>query len=309
MAQTSPFTLPAGVEIDARGETLSIRHDGDVILEQTMGLRLGEVECGGDLILRLDRVTGHLRAGGKLVTTATVEAEILQATEVHLGNTSIKAHAIAASRRIVIGAADLTVDVIIAPEIVLDPNAHGRVKVIESHNDPGPSKIKGGFDLSEYEELFGDAIGLLTSLGLEPLGKPSSVPTPPPEPAYEPPEPEPTLDEVPPPTPVEEEEDIDDPLSLSIDDLEPVVEEPQDTFQPRLEDALKRIVSCYDDGELPPAVHELESLIRDRRYDDLRDGITEIWNGLLGFHQKRGIRPHHQVTHAFNMIHGLVQEG
>ena len=76
----------------------------------------------------------------------------------------------------------------------------------------------------------------------------------------------------------------------------------------RLSDALGRIISCYEGTDLPPAVTELQELVEQRDYDALRANITEVWNGLLGFHQKRGIRPHHQVTHAFNVIHGLVQE-
>ena len=109
------------------------------------------------------------------------------------------------------------------------------------------------------------------------------------------------------------EEDVEDPLSLSLDDLEPLVEaveagvtEETNDLQQRLNDALGRITACYEGSDLPPAIEELRSLVEHRDYDGLRQSITEVWNGLLGFHQKRGIRPHHQVTHAFNVIHGLV---
>jgi hypothetical protein len=105
---------------------------------------------------------------------------------------------------------------------------------------------------------------------------------------------------------------VDDPLSLSLDDLEPLVDQNDasrggnDELQQRLIDALGRITACYEGTDLPPAVLELRTLVERRDYDGLRANITDVWNGLLGFHQKRGIRPHHQVTHAFNMIHGLV---
>jgi hypothetical protein len=102
-------------------------------------------------------------------------------------------------------------------------------------------------------------------------------------------------------------------LSLSLDDLEPLMEQAlagqgaNDDLQHRLVDALARINASYDSADLPPAVEELRHLVEQRDYASLRQSITEIWNGLLGFHQKRGIRPHAQVTHAFNVIHGLLQ--
>ena len=75
----------------------------------------------------------------------------------------------------------------------------------------------------------------------------------------------------------------------------------------QLAEAMSRISTCYEGGDVPPAVNELQLLVEQRDIDALRDNITEVWNGLLSFHQKRGIRPHHQVTHAFNQIHGLIQ--
>jgi len=82
----------------------------------------------------------------------------------------------------------------------------------------------------------------------------------------------------------------------------------EDTLFAPLTEALKRITSCYDD-ELPPPVETLQTLIEARDYATLRSQITDVWTGLLGYHQQKGIRPHHQVTHAFNVIHGLVSEG
>ena len=103
------------------------------------------------------------------------------------------------------------------------------------------------------------------------------------------------------------EEDHDDPVSLPNVQLTPI-DEDEDELYPKLSEALERIVSCYDD-EIPPPVETLQTTIGARDYDTLRANITDVWTGLLGYHQQRGIRPHHQVTHAFNVIHGLVTEG
>lgn len=299
MPKRPTFVLPAGLELELTDAGVSIRYDGDVRIEDTGGRRLDEIHVGGDLDLKLAQVTGTLIAGGTLTITGDVEAEHIHGREVVLGRQKVRCRAISASQRITVGAADLTVDCIIAPEINLDPKASGRVTVIESHNERGATKIKGGFSLADYDDMFGNAGEFLAERGLEPLGE--GGPPPPREVASVPPEPAP------------EEEDVEDPLSLSLDDIEPLMEQAQaegafHELHIQLSDALERITSCYEGHDLPPAVAELQLLVQQRDYDALRSNITEVWNGLLGFHQKRGIRPHHQVTHAFNVIHGLVQQ-
>jgi len=341
MAERSSFTLPADVEFEVDGDSIDLAFDGDIILEQTLGYTLRSVRATGDLIVRLPLVTGDLRAGGVLHIQGELDAGSLRAAEVVIGEQAVKCQSISATERISIGAAELRVDAIIAPDIDLDPKASGRVTVIESANERGATKIKGGFSLADYDDMFGNADEFLVQRGLTRLGED------PPAPEAETPDaledapdvseedaaededtaahpptiaPEAPLDDVVVPF-GEEEEDVDDPLSLSLDDLEPLVEQrkaegpqPQpeldrEDMDQRLEDALKRISACYEGTELPPAVDELRDLVEQRDYDALRSNITEVWNGLLGFHQKRGIRPHHQVTHAFNVIHGLVQSG
>jgi hypothetical protein len=320
MAKRSAFVLPAGLDIDLSGDTMSLSYDGDIVIENTLGKALGDIEATGDLTVRLPVINGNLRAGRKLVLRGRIEAKRLHGLEVHIGDEDVKARAISADGRIVIGAANLKVDAIIAPEIQMDPRASGRVTVIESKNERGATKIKGGFSVNEYDEIIGDAAEFLAERGLTPLGDgpaPAALeedeedeepeleldPEPPPS-APTPPAPEPAADDGPEPLGHDEEEDVDDPESLNIEDLEPIT----DDLHPRLAEALKRITTCYEGTEVPPAVTELEALVTARDYTKLRASITDVWNGLLGFHQKRGIRPHHQVTHAFNIIHGLVQE-
>lgn len=294
MPKRPTFVLPAGLELELTDDTISIRYDGDVHIEDIGDRRIEEIHAGGDIEIKLDKITGRLVAGGVLTLTGEIDAEHLHAREVVLGRSPVRCKAISASHRITIGPARLSVDCIIAPEIQLAPKASGRVTVIESHNDRGATKIKGGFSLADYDDMFGNADEFLAERGLEPLGDPSDEP-----PTEVPDEPH--------------EEDVEDPLSLSIEDIEPIVDRSQagepagDQLQVQLSDALERITSCYEGGDLPPAVAELQLLVEMQDYDALRENITEVWNGLLGFHQKRGIRPHHQVTHAFNVIHGLVQ--
>jgi len=312
MAKRPTFEIPDGISLELTDKTLSILYEGNVRLTQTLGREIEEIVAAGDVELKLDKVTGAIRAGGTLTIKGEIEARSLHAKEIILGRKPIRCQAISATDRITIGASKLAVDAIIAPEIDLDSKASGRVTVIESNNDRGPSKIKGGFSISDYDDMFGNADDWLAERGLSRLGatppvkKKSSKAKKEPEPA-------------------EDEEDIEDPLSLSIDDIEPLLDQADEdaatadsapSSEPTVDgdlyellaEALGRITTCYQDVDLPPAVSELQLLVEQRDYDALRANITEVWNGLLGFHHKRGIRPHHQVTHAFNVIHGLVQD-
>lgn len=307
MAKPAPFSLPKGVEFDVSGGKLVVKHAGDVTISTTLGNALASVEAGGDLTIELDKVTGVLVAGGKLLIKGDVQATSLRADTIVLESGSISAKAISASSSITIGKAELQVDAIVAPRIEIDGKATGRVTVIDSQNARKPNNIKGGFSLSDYEDMIGNAAAFLAERGI-PAPDGSAAP-----PAA--PEPEPEEEVVLAPTPTvadeddEDDEDIDDPLSLSVEDLEPLNEDedPNASLQARLNEALRRITACYDDGaDTPPAVAELRSLVEDGDVDALSQNITSVWNGLLGFHQKRGIRPHHQVTHAFNVIHSLV---
>jgi len=362
MAQFPPFVIPAGVVLRVTEQGLHLSYDGDIDLQEAPGMDLALVEAGGDLEVRMPRVTGSFRAGGTLRIRGDIRGGRLHARHVFLGRQRIDCLAITAIESITIGHAHITADAIIAPTIQLDPKAHGRVTVIESRNDRGATKIKGGFSIADYDDMFGNVDEFLGSRGLARIsdGPPSrppaprlpideidddvedtgpgvattparsggpraggySVPNTPttwPPPAAPPTFPPPPGDAPRPGAtpaairPLTDEEDDDPSLSVSFGSMEPMVPDAAPTpaadtaLQQQLSDALGRIVSCYEGADLPPAVEQLRSLVEHRDYDALREDITDVWNGLLVFHQQRGIRPHHQVTHAFNVIHGLVQ--
>ncbi|NCG18216.1 MAG: hypothetical protein GWP91_04285 [Rhodobacterales bacterium] len=304
MPKPPTFVLPKGLELEITDDTISIRYDGDVSLETTMDRDIKEIYSGGDINLTLDKVTGTLSATGTITLDSEVQADVLHGAHIVLGDKPVKCRAISAAGSITIGAAKLAVDCIIAPTIKIDPRASGRVTVLECHNELGSSRIKGGFNLADYEDMFGNADEFLVERGLLRLADTSESTTSDPSLSEES---TPEIEEIRP-----EEEDAEDPLSLSIDDIEDILEEefgPEDSaLQEQLSDTLARILNCYADTDVPPAVNELRILVERRDYDILRNNITELWTRLLGFHQKRGIRPHHQATHAFNLIHGLLAE-
>ncbi len=325
------FVLPADLGLSLDDGMFNLTHDGDVTLEQTFGKEIGTIHAKGDLTLRLPLTTGNLRADGTLMIDGNIEGEVIRGREVHLNGARITARSISATEKIVIGPTRLKVDIIIAPEIVIHPKSTGRVTVIESHNELEPTRVRGGYSLSEYEEDFGDGTAFLEQRGVSRLSG-----TMPPEtgdlPLEETEEAEPLVEDihelgqyVEPITDsgrggdsdAAPEETEEDPPSLPSADRVPLDEPPEvvlatlppdeDPLQLRLTQAMNRIVTCYGD-EVPPPVVRLKELVDNRDYDELRGAITSAWTGLLGYHQKEGIRPHHQVTHAFNVIHGIVSE-
>lgn len=276
--QVSVVTYVEGMKLDITANRITIVYDGDLEIEVDPGRNVGGIRTIGDLTVRLPTISGDLVAGGKLEVHGDVaDGGRLQGREVILdpeapGKQTVKCKVISAEDRIVIGAGNIVADAMIAPRISVDAQATGRVTIIESRNELGPTKIKGGLSLAEYEETFGNAEAFVAENGLVPLPDgPDEV-----EPEAEP-EPE--------APPAEDEEDL----------------------HPKLVEALDRILACYDAEDLPLPVEQLIALIETRDYDALRVNIDSVWNELLKHHQKKKIRAHHQVTHAFSLIHMLVQ--
>jgi hypothetical protein len=261
--QVSLVTYVEGMKLDVTADRITIVYDGDIEIEVDPGRNLPGIRTIGDLLVRLPAATGDMLAGGILAVEGELtEAGVLHGKEVILERPSVKCKVISADDRIVIGPGEVVCNAMVAPRIKLDANATGRVTVIESHNERGPSKIKGGLSLAEYEETFGKSDEFVAEHGLERLG---------------------------PPTPESTEPDEEEELYL------------------KLSDALEKITACYDPDELPLPIEQLTALIETRDYDALRVNIDGVWNGLLKYHQTKKIRANHQVTHAFSLIHMLVQ--
>lgn len=82
----------------------------------------------------------------------------------------------------------------------------------------------------------------------------------------------------------------------------------EDPIHGQIQETVSKIVTCYLHTEMPPAVTRLKDLVEARDYGRVRSDITEIWNQLLKFHQKRGMRIQPQVTTTFNTINSLVRK-
>jgi hypothetical protein len=166
---SSPFILPEGLSLALGGNSLVIRHAGDVILEQSLGRKLSRVEAGGDLTLRFGPITGVLRAEGTMTIDGDVDAQELRADEIVLGAYEVRARAIVARRRVTVGRAVLDVDVIVAPEVHIDPEATGRVRIVDCTNERPPLRVRGCLSLEEFEQDFGGAGEFLARRGVIPI--------------------------------------------------------------------------------------------------------------------------------------------
>jgi hypothetical protein len=101
---------------------------------------------------------------------------------------------------------------------------------------------------------------------------------------------------------------VSEPAAVEVDEADEVSSIPEHPLHKQLVEAVTRIAESYTDGDLPPAVNHLMSLIEQRAYDQVRGEITSIWSDLLKYHQKKGLRIQHQVTTTFNTINSLVKK-
>jgi len=99
------------------------------------------------------------------------------------------------------------------------------------------------------------------------------------------------------------DESVEELFGLTIEE-----EDEEDEVYTQMVETIARIESCYEDSELPPMITLLSEMVEARNYEGIRNDITNIWNQLLKFHQKRGLRIQPQVTTTFNTINKIVRE-
>ncbi len=167
---STPLVLAVGAELILGPGTLVVQHTGDVVLETTLGRRLVRLESGGDVTLRAPRSTGVIVAKGSVKVESDTDADELRGDTVELGAVEVNTRVIVATKRIVIRAgARVSADILVAPEILIDPNAQGRVKLMDCMNERQPTKVRGCLSLSEYESDHGGVADFLARRGVTPI--------------------------------------------------------------------------------------------------------------------------------------------
>jgi len=174
MGDGSSFQLPESLEIVLTEDSLILKHDGDIVIGQTLGRLIESIACEQSVVIRIPTITGTILAAGDIRLEGTIDAELIYGRHVVIDADSLKCKAIAATHTLTIRCPELTCDVIMAPRVNLSPQSRGRVTMLESNKPCDTSQIKGGFSYAQYDELFGNAEAFLAARGLEPLAEPPS---------------------------------------------------------------------------------------------------------------------------------------
>ena len=351
MAKAEAFVLPAGILITLDGDGLSIEHAGDVVLNNDLGRTLKRISStSGNVTLNIDCTAGEILAPkGSVVANGSLDArrvaaasivlkgattaedlespgsididgKQLEVTNIRGGDVAIaakvvKAKVVHGTSSVTVGPVKITADIVMAPEVQVDPKCTGKVTVIEARNEVAANGIKGGLSLEDLEDAFGNSAQFLSERGLVPLS--GSAPPAKVEPEEEEEEAEVEVDHgdngVGDAADVDEamvEDDADGKDEIELDEPAPPPAAPagvDPAIHQEIVDTVARIEACYADSELPPAVMRLQGLVADRDYQAIRTSITEIWNELIKFHQQRGMRIQPQVTTTFNTINSIVR--
>jgi len=339
MPKREAFTIPGGLRLSSGPDGTDIEYDGDIVLQGSPLPRLGRVRStGGDVHVKVDAelggieapngavsVSSTLKAGlvsgrsvtltgevhvGEILASGTVElrgattATAVRADSVFIESPSLSARVIEGRRGIRVGRGRIQADILIAPSVVLDAGANGKVTVVESHNDLGAHAVRGCLRLADLEDMGGNAQAFLEERNVQRLGAAPVVDEPIVAPARAP---EPPPVEVA-PAPSVSVHEPDEEMAEVEPEVEPEAEEATDPVHDEMSAVLNRILACYSSGELPPAIADIRDWIRRRDYAAVRDGITGAWNQLLKYHQKQGLRIQPQVTSSFNQLNALVRK-
>lgn len=349
MAKSDVFVIPAGLKLELGPDGLIVENDGDIEVRNPLGQRaallrsaLGNVSVHvdvngtsveaphGDVTFATHASVGrvmannvHARAGLRADRVLADDGEVLLAGAVDIGRVHarrvvfegglLRAKVIEATESIRILRGQVTADILIAPEVVLDLGVTGKITVVESHNDLGSIAVRGCLRLSELEELGGNATVFMAERGLVPLG-PAPATTPPPPIVPAPVAPAPVIVEV-----VEDPQTTQGTLIPEVGQGRPLGDEQLDTFveddeapeddpvHRSIVDALNPILNAYADGDLPPPIAELAAWVQRKDYDAVRDGIANAFLQLNKHHnrQKTPLKPN--VTGYFTALNAVVR--
>ncbi len=143
-------------------EPVTVRYEGDVVLEQAFQRRLGRIEAGGNLSIRCAAINGTLLAQGSLELQGTnIDAQRLRGRVVRLAGRRVKAELVYATERIEIGPCELDIRFVIAPEVRIHPETIGTIGVLECQRGTKPPGVGGAVALADYPSTPPDVLRFL----------------------------------------------------------------------------------------------------------------------------------------------------
>ena len=171
MATKGALILPAGVALHIEEGALSIKHQGDIVIEgvpaqqlHTLTSEKGDVKLSCPDALSLTKVSAP---AGTVSITGKVSMQSVEAKAVDFSGGSLKISVINAGKAINLNGSKIEADVILAPKVDIAAGLKGRASAIECGNEIGPHKLRGGFNLSEFVSLMPTGAAILRAHGIE----------------------------------------------------------------------------------------------------------------------------------------------
>ena len=292
MSSNGAFVLPAGVKLSMEGDALSIHNAGDIVIEGAPAGSLHTLRSeGGNIVLAPPSavtLASVSAPGGSVTVRGKVTTESIDAKSVSFESGTLKAKVIKASDSIALAGTKLEATVVVAPNVTVEPSIKGRATAIQSDNELGPHKLKGGFSLSEFVDMIPNGAEMLEAHDIE----------------------------------VKDEDDDDDDDDRSaaaanaadeaaVDDdaaapetaSEPAEEpaEDDDAGGP-IREAMVSIAEAYAEGDLPQPIATLSELVDGGDFGTLKQDVNKIWSDLLKHHQQTDPYIPNTVTRGFQTI-------
>lgn len=337
------LVIPPGVRIHAGNDGFTIGNLGDVVIHGKLSIALkrlfsedGSVDLRTEEPVTLEQIDAP---HGEVRISGPVDVRRLFGQKILFESGELKAGSMVAEQGITVKGTSLQADFIVSPSVEIDAGIKGRATVIEAQNDLGPHRLKGGFRLDEYLELFPSGEQILEQypdvkayLDKTKAGKPEEATEEATEAEDETADEDgEEIEELKPASigdvtsPGEPEGEVltltdavhtapgrpiggTEPMTLETREPEELVQESTDELYQRLSECYLKIMSCYADVQLPPPLQTLESLLEERRFADLKKQITSLWNELLQYHKREGLNIAHAVTHNVQKMKQLLQE-
>ena len=151
---------------EIRSERGSVFLDGNMRIGRVVALGgnvavHGEIQAeevtapAGSVALSGSHRIKKVHAAEDLSIEGTLRGTQLKGGLVKLNAERLEVGAIEGALRVDLGEGTYKVEVVIAPHIEVHPKSEGRINVIESNNELGPTNLKGRFRLAEYAEFTG----------------------------------------------------------------------------------------------------------------------------------------------------------
>ncbi len=312
MPDHGAFVLPAGVRLSLDGDALSIENAGDIVIEGAPAQTLrrlasdsGSVTISPPSAVSLSSISapqGTVNISGKVMVDS------IEAARVEFSSGTLKATVVKASESISVQGSKIEATVLVAPSVDIGANVKGSAMAVQSDNELGPHKLKGGFSLSEFATMMPNGEELLAEHDIE-------VPDEDDDDDDDDDDDEPDDEAEGPPTSDVETVPADELPAAAADDLHELEEDDEDEddgapdeVRTGIAEALAKIQTAYDEGDTPPPIALLAQLVADDDFTTLKVQINSMWSDLLKYHQKTGKYISNTVTHMFQTVQLLLRK-